>query len=44
VVNENDTVAVASLRFGDNDSLSAQVAVLVSASYLFLLTTINSAR
>jgi glutamate 5-kinase len=41
VVNENDTVAVASLRFGDNDSLSAQVAVLVSASYLFLLTDVD---
>jgi glutamate 5-kinase len=41
VVNENDTVAVEELKFGDNDSLSAQVAALVSAQFLFLLTDVD---
>ena len=41
VVNENDTVAVEELKFGDNDSLSAQVAALVDAEYLFLLTDVD---
>ena len=41
VVNENDTVAVEELRFGDNDTLSAQVAALVEAQYLFLLTDVD---
>lgn len=38
VVNENDTVAVDEIRFGDNDSLSAQVANLVDADLLIMLT------
>lgn len=42
VVNENDTVAVARRGFGDNDTLSAQVATLVQADYLFLLTDVDS--
>eukprot|EP00201_Polytomella_parva_P021268 CAMPEP_0175045594 /NCGR_PEP_ID=MMETSP0052_2-20121109/4519_1 /TAXON_ID=51329 ORGANISM="Polytomella parva, Strain SAG 63-3" /NCGR_SAMPLE_ID=MMETSP0052_2 /ASSEMBLY_ACC=CAM_ASM_000194 /LENGTH=224 /DNA_ID=CAMNT_0016309161 /DNA_START=303 /DNA_END=976 /DNA_ORIENTATION=+ len=41
VVNENDTVAVQELRFGDNDTLSAKVAALVEADYLFLLTDVD---
>jgi hypothetical protein len=41
VVNENDTVAVQVLRFGDNDTLSAQVATLVQADWLFLLTDVR---
>ena len=41
VVNENDTVAVEELKFGDNDSLSAQVASLVGAQWLFLLTDVD---
>ncbi|MBE7383150.1 MAG: glutamate 5-kinase [Leptolyngbya sp. SIO1E4] len=41
IVNENDTVAVEELKFGDNDTLSAQVASLVSASWLFLLTDVD---
>lgn len=41
VVNENDTVAVEELKWGDNDTLSAQVAALVSAHYLFLLTDVD---
>ncbi|KAK9819850.1 hypothetical protein WJX72_003212 [[Myrmecia] bisecta] len=42
IVNENDTVAVDQLRFGDNDTLSAQVATLVQADWLFLLTDVDS--
>ncbi len=38
VVNENDTVAIEEIRFGDNDSLSAQVASLIEADVLVLLT------
>jgi glutamate 5-kinase len=38
VINENDTVAVEEIRFGDNDSLSALVANLVEADLLILLT------
>jgi glutamate 5-kinase len=40
-VNENDTVAIEELRFGDNDTLSAQVASLVGADWLFLLTDVD---
>ena len=38
VVNENDTVAVDEIRFGDNDRLAALVANLVRAKLLLLLT------
>lgn len=38
IVNENDTVATEEIRFGDNDNLSAQVASLVEADILLLLT------
>lgn len=41
IVNENDTVAVSEIRFGDNDSLAALVAILLSAQYLVLLTDID---
>ena len=41
IVNENDTVATDELKFGDNDTLSALVASLVSADYLFLLTDVD---
>ena len=41
IVNENDTVAVDELKFGDNDTLSAQVASLVGANWLFLLTDVD---
>ena len=41
IVNENDSVAVSELRFGDNDSLSALVAILVSADRLFLATDVD---
>lgn len=38
IVNENDTVAVEEIKFGDNDGLSALVAGLVDAELLVLLT------
>ncbi len=41
IVNENDTVAVDELKFGDNDTLSALVASLVEAKWLFLLTDVD---
>ena len=41
IVNENDTVSVDELKFGDNDTLSALVASLVGADWLFLLTDVD---
>ena len=41
IINENDTVAVEELEFGDNDTLSAIVAVLAEAEGLVLLTDID---
>jgi glutamate 5-kinase len=38
IVNENDTVAVQEIQFGDNDTLSALVANLVEADLLVILT------
>lgn len=38
VVNENDTTATEEISFGDNDFLAAQVAILVGADRLVLLT------
>jgi glutamate 5-kinase len=40
VVNENDATATDEISFGDNDALAAQVAVLVQARLLVLLTTV----
>ena len=40
VINENDTVAVEELKFGDNDTLSARVSNLVKAKWLILLTDV----
>ena len=40
IVNENDTVAVEEIQFGDNDNLSAQVAVLVEADVLVMLSDV----
>ncbi len=39
VINENDSVAIEELRFGDNDKLSSRVAVLWGANLLILLTS-----
>ncbi len=41
VVNENDSVAVDELKFGDNDRLSALVAGLVGADLLVILTDVD---
>lgn len=41
VVNENDTVAVDEIRFGDNDTLAALVASMVKADLVVLLTDIE---
>ncbi len=40
VVNENDSVAVEEIQFGDNDELSALVAALIDADLLVLLTDV----
>ena len=42
VVNENDTVATAEIRFGDNDRLAALVAHLVGAGALILLSDVDA--
>jgi glutamate 5-kinase len=41
VINENDTVATAEIRYGDNDRLAARVAQMVSADCLVLLSDID---
>jgi glutamate 5-kinase len=41
VVNENDTTATDEITFGDNDFLAAQVAILLDASLLVLLSDVD---
>ncbi len=41
IVNENDTVAVEEIRFGDNDTLAAQVASMVGADLLLILSDVD---
>jgi glutamate 5-kinase len=41
IVNENDTIATAEIRFGDNDRLAARVAQMISADTLILLSDID---
>ena len=41
IINENDSIAVEELTFGDNDMLSALVSGLVHADFLIILTDIN---
>jgi glutamate 5-kinase len=41
VINENDTVATAEIRYGDNDRLAARVAQMVGADCLVLLSDID---
>lgn len=41
VINENDSVATAEIRFGDNDRLAARVAAMVAADQLILLSDID---
>ncbi|WP_418790722.1 glutamate 5-kinase [Phosphitispora sp. TUW77] len=40
IINENDTIAVEEIRFGDNDALSALVASLIEAELLIILSDI----
>ncbi|RFC43548.1 MAG: glutamate 5-kinase [Verrucomicrobia bacterium] len=41
IINENDSVATEELKFGDNDRLSAEVAILADAGVLLLLTSVE---
>nr|YP_002048772.1 gamma-glutamyl kinase [Paulinella chromatophora]ACB42562.1 gamma-glutamyl kinase [Paulinella chromatophora] len=41
IVNENDTLATDELRFGDNDTLSALIAIAIKADELILLTDVE---
>ncbi len=41
IINENDTVAVDEIRFGDNDTLAGQIAHLVDADLLVILSDVN---
>src|SRR2546423_7780819 len=41
IINENDSVAVEELKFGDNDRLSAEVAMLAGADLLMILTQVD---
>ncbi len=41
IVNENDTVATDEIRYGDNDRLAAQVAAMVGADVLVLLSDVE---
>jgi glutamate 5-kinase len=41
IVNENDSVSTEELKFGDNDALSAKLAVLAGAHKLILLTGVD---
>jgi glutamate 5-kinase len=42
VVNENDTVVVQEIKFGDNDNLSALIAQLIDADLLVVLTEVEA--
>ncbi|KAF2260127.1 carbamate kinase-like protein, partial [Lojkania enalia] len=42
IVNENDTLSTKELQIGDNDTLGAITAAMIQASYLFLLTDVDS--
>ena len=41
IINENDTVAIEEIRFGDNDNLAGQVAHLVDADLLIILSDVD---
>ena len=44
VANENDVIATDSVRFGDNDRLAAQIANLLEADMLLMLTDVDGLR
>ncbi len=41
IINENDTVSVEEIKFGDNDNLAAMIALLMDADILIILTDIE---
>jgi glutamate 5-kinase len=41
LINENDTIAIDEIRFGDNDTLAAHIAILVKADLVVLLSDID---
>ena len=41
IINENDTVATEEIQFGDNDALAGQIAHLVDADLLVILSDVN---
>ncbi len=41
IINENDTVSIAEIKFGDNDQLAAMVSNLMRAKLLVLLTNVD---
>jgi glutamate 5-kinase len=41
IVNENDTVAIEEIKFGDNDTLAAMTASLIGAKLLIILTDVD---
>jgi len=41
IVNENDTVNTSDIKFGDNDTVAAMVAILCNAKWCFLLTDVD---
>lgn len=41
IINENDSVATAEIRYGDNDRLSARVAAMVGADCLIVLSDVD---
>ncbi len=44
IINENDSVSVAEIRLGDNDTLAAMVAAMLRADLTILLTTVDGMR
>mgnify|MGYP001237927066 CR=1 FL=1 len=41
IINENDTTSTDEIKFGDNDILAAQIAVLINADHLVLLSNVD---
>ncbi len=42
IINENDTISSAEIRFGDNDALASVASGLICADYLILLTDVDA--
>lgn len=41
IVNENDTLSISEIEFGDNDTLSGVTSALIQADFLFLMTDVD---